>query len=415
MKRKTLSICTASLLMITSYDLNGADVQNFPEIILGDPIVVAQAPPEIRNWGPWQFPAISRLPDGRLMIGYHIAEDAATAYGAQPGVAISDDNGGTWKTTDATPAPATWTSKSLTLSNGDLLRQVSLKSRTVADIQQKLPPPLTTWTAGYGEKYIIYSDKDMPVELAGWRFARLKKNSTTWVEETAEVHIPNDIRVVTGGVLVFPWIHRIKIAPDGGLWGIGFTLRVVNRVMQKQLSVYFLRSVDAGHTWNLLAEIPYQPDQNMDKFWDQREGFTEPDITFAPDGSILCLIRTTDGSGIGPLYQSRSMDNGKTWSKPAVFDDLGVWPIFLRMENSVTLVSYGRPGLYVRATQDPSCESWGPRIPIVNPAKLGTDTCSYSDLLALDSKTALIVYSDFNYPDNQGQPCKTILVRKLAF
>ena len=34
-------------------------------------------------------------------------------------------------------------------------------------------------------------------------------------------------------------------------------------------------------------------------------------------------------------------------------------------------------------------------------------------ILALDDNCALMVYSDFNYPDDKGRPCKTILVRKI--
>ncbi|MBT3341443.1 MAG: hypothetical protein HN404_00475, partial [Gemmatimonadetes bacterium] len=58
------------------------------KIIQHDPVVVSQADPELRNWGPWQFPAIQRLPDGRLAVGYHVEADSATAYGKPPGLSI---------------------------------------------------------------------------------------------------------------------------------------------------------------------------------------------------------------------------------------------------------------------------------------------------------------------------------------
>ena len=390
------------------------------KITLGEPVVVSQAPLGTRTWGLWQFPAIQRAPDGRLQIGYQIAADSTTTYGIPPGLAVSDDDGNSWREDQAGENAPSWTSKTLVLPNGDLLCQVPLRSRKVAEIQEKLPPSLTSLAGSYGAKTVLYLAEKMPKELAGWRFARLAKGTGTWVEETAQVNIPGEVRGVTsegsdatGGVLVFPWIHRIKIGPDGSLWGYSHSLRMVDGSLQKKLVVQFLHSRDSGRTWDLLNEIPYQPDPSADPLWDKREGFTEPEIVFLPDRSILCLMRTTDGNGIGPLYASRSTDNGKTWSKPTVFDDLGVWPVLLNLENGLTLASYGRPGFYIRATNDAAGRSWGPRITVVNPGQVYADTCSYSDLIALDRQTALVVYSDFNYPDHQGKPRKTILVRKI--
>ena len=50
---------------------------------LGAPVVIAQADPSIRDWGPYQFPFVERLPDGRLHCFYHIEEDSARAYGME--------------------------------------------------------------------------------------------------------------------------------------------------------------------------------------------------------------------------------------------------------------------------------------------------------------------------------------------
>ena len=52
-----------------------------PSITLGDPVVVAQGPADIRHWGPWQFPYIERLADGGLHVIYHLEADAYQAYG----------------------------------------------------------------------------------------------------------------------------------------------------------------------------------------------------------------------------------------------------------------------------------------------------------------------------------------------
>jgi hypothetical protein len=185
------------------------------------------------------------------------------------------------------------------------------------------------------------------------------------------------------------------------------------RILVRRFLASLVRSSDNGRTWELTGTIPYQPDMQADPLWDARDGFTEPQITFIPDGTIFILLRTTDGNGVGPLYASCSRDDGRTWEKPWVFDQFGVWPQLLTLRNGVTLSSYGRPGLYLRATNDTSARQWSERITVVPPGRIGQDTCSYSDLIALSDHEALIAYSDFNVPNLEGLPCKTILVRKI--
>jgi hypothetical protein len=114
------------------------------------------------------------------------------------------------------------------------------------------------------------------------------------------------------------------------------------------------------------------------------------------------------------MYVCRSGDGGKTWDRPVVFDDEGVWPATVELQNGVALVAYGRPGLFVRASSDPAGRVWGDRVAVVEPRALQTDSCSYSDLVVLDERTAMIAYSHFNYPGPDGLLHKTILVRTIT-
>lgn len=383
-------------------------MQAQPRLVLGQPVVVSQGPTDIKNWGPWQFPSLERLGDGRLHISYHIEADSATAYGLPVGHAVSSDNGKTWQPAKDPPADG-----GLLLPNGDRLRSIALRSRPVAELT--LPEPVAIHHGTYRSVYKIYTLDSLPPELRdGWRFSRRRAGSPAWVEETATVNIPGEIRYSDNTVFTFPWMWRMAVAPDGSLWAYLYPWRAPNGVLRPKWLPVFLRSTDFGHTWDMQSEIAFYGDPSADADWDKRDGFTEPNIAFMPDGSLFALLRTTDGRGVGPMYSCTSRDNGKTWSTPRVFDSLGVWPALLTLKNGVTLSAYGRPGVYVRATSDPAGAVWGERVTVVKPGQVGKDSCSYCDLLAMDDNTALLAYSDFAWPNADGEPCKTIMVRTVT-
>ncbi len=388
-------------------------------IELGQPVTVAMAPPEVRGWGPYQFPALLRLPDGRIQASFHVEADSATAYGLPPARAVSADEGRTWTllpredSTDG--ASAVWDAVVL-LPGGDRLKIKSLCSRKASGL--RLPEKPFAQYINYGLTNAVYRVEDLPAECAaGWMFLRLPAGHTQWQEERAIVRLPGEVRTVTEGVMWFPWLSaQMIVAPDGALWSVNYTLsRVVGDRFQAKCPVTVLRSSDAGRSWDIRSEIPYAGDAAADPKAGKRLGFTEPYACFMPDGSALVLMRTTDGEGIGPLYWSRSTDSGKTWSPPAVFDDLGVWPQMLTLENGVTLAAYGRPGLYIRATTDPAGLKWEKRVTVVEPARItGSETCSYASLLPLNGHTALVAYSDFNLRNADGKRCKGIQVREVT-
>ncbi len=380
-------------------------------IQLGDPVIVSQAPPHLRSWGPWQFPLLHRLEDGRLLLEFHKEADSAVAYGLPPGQAVSQDEGASWQ-----ELPAGGLEAGLRLPNGDRLRAFQKPSLPAADLA--LPAAWAHLPSSYDITYTYYRRAALPPELRrGWWLRRQAAGSAAWQEEQAQVETPHDLVYATENVFVFPYFEqdRLHVAPDGELLATLYGLPQVerDRTIVRRFLALLVASRDNGRTWRIKSAIPYYPDPKADRLWDARDGFTEPQIGFLPDGSLLALLRTSDGNGQGPLYATRSTDGGSSWELPRVFDQIGVWPQLLTLQNGVTLAAYGRPGLYVRAASDPAARRWGRRRTIVPPRETGHDTCSYCDLLALSDHEALIAYSDFNVPDRAGRPCKSILARKI--
>lgn len=369
------------------------------------PVVIAQADAAQRQWGYHQFPAIEQLPDGRLHVRYHIQPDSARAYGLEKGHALSADGGQTWTATPGEPVHG-----GLVLANGDHLRIRHLPS-TPADQALIGQPPLLS-TKNYSALVEIYDDSLFPDEMNSWPLERKAAGESQWKLEMVNPPYPGSVRYTVEGVLPWRMFWRLRQAPDQSVWAIAYPYASLDSRTAAMMPLFF-RSTDHGHHFSFVSQIPYQPDPIADPLADQRSGFTEPDIAFLPDGSIFCLLRTTDGHGIGPLYACRSTDNGLTWSLPAVFDDLGVWPTLLTLDCGVTLAVYGRPGLFIRSCADPAGEHWSARQTVVQPRDFQTDTCSYADMIALSDSSLFLVYSDFNYQNDAGVPVKTILGRKI--
>lgn len=383
------------------------------KILLHDPVIVSQSPPELRGWGPWQFPLLIPLADGRLLLEYHREADSAQAYGLPAGQCVSADGGASWQ-----EIPAPGINAGLRLPDGSELRAIQRPSIPLAGLD--LPAPLAFLPSSYPITFHYYRWGDLPAGLqTGWWFRRGAAGSTAWVEEQAHLEIPNPLSYASEGVFVIPFFEqdRFHLLPDGTLLATLYAQPQLGdgRFIVRRWLSFLVESTDGGRTWGWKGSIPYRPDMRADSFWDERDGFTEPQIARLPDGSLIVFLRTSDGNGDGrgPLYWARSLDGGASWSRPVVFASSGVWPQVRVLADGTVLAAYGRPGLFVRAALDPSARRWGRPRAIVPPGQIGRDTCSYSSLLALPHGGALIAYSDFNVPDALGRPCKTILVRRI--
>jgi hypothetical protein len=406
---------------------------------INNPVIVAQAPVELDRaggaWGRWQFPYLRRLRDGRLHASFSVEPDSAWSHGKPMGHVYSDDEGQTWHM--GPPLVGHEAEDGVLLPNGDRLQAVQRPTRRAEDFD--LPKSVCDYVCSFGYPRSLYRAEDLPPELSEWHFRRLPAGQSEWIEEVADMRIPNqlccviqeeargttpgvtEVEQVRRGALPTPFLWgKMRIAPDGSLWAVTYTVRLQDG--KPLYAPLFLRSLDDGHTWDTLGEILYAGDSDADSMADNRDGFTEPDYNFRPDGSVICLMRTSDGNGHGPLYLARSTDGARTWSKPVAFDlafDGGKMPQLLTLDNGITLASYGQSGgpgyIAVRATADPAGLDWPPPVQahFSPPAPGGWNSCGHTEMVELDRDRALLVYSDFNCRDAEGRPRKTILVRVI--
>ncbi|MCC6857260.1 MAG: exo-alpha-sialidase [Bryobacterales bacterium] len=404
---------TASRRTILRTALGGALAARLPaapRLEIGEPRLIAEGPAEEKRWGYYQFPNLDFLPDGRIVAGFHVLADAAESYGSRPAApdrAVSADKGESWKLDASLESGC-----GLLLPNGDRLRIVTPKPFPLAPL--RVPKPAAEKRGTYsGEHYTLYRLRELPEPLGRVWLSRRRKGARAFVEEQSGLDDPLALRYSLRGMFPIVWWGDLRVAPGGSLLA-GTYPGYLEGQAGLPCNVFFYRSQDLGRNWRVQGRILYQPDLHADPQGASRDGFTEPAFEILRDGSLLCVLRTTDGRGTGPMYLSRSRDLGKTWSKPAAFAPTGVLPRLLLLGNGVLVLSSGRPGVDLRVSYDGRGERWTgpvPLVPVTGNAQ--ADSCGYTSLLPLDDNRFLVAYSWFRRPDSDGKEHKSILVRRV--
>jgi hypothetical protein len=122
-----------------------------------------------------------------------------------------------------------------------------------------------------------------------------------------------------------------------------------------------------------------------------QEGFCEPDLVHAPNGDILCVMRSGGRIGIRkapifptPLYLARSSDEGRSWTPPVPIADRGVCPQLLTMKNGAIVCAYARPGSWLIFSTDGRGETWAGAFQFAS-------SDAYCDLAEVAPDTLLVV------------------------
>ena len=429
--------------------------------------------PEELHWGFVQFPWLYNTSDGGIILSVHCEDDAPFALEGNKLYLRSDDKGKSWRAATRDDIKK----MGYATAEGDVLMPKAFPVKSVRGMKQptnfgnrriptddmlprksedseSLPLPAAVSTNVFGSFDYLYYVDTLPDDICpkGLLFSRLRKGenepedfeaSVDWKHRLVRIYDPKvvydswkgegkELLVSSPGLYSGP---RIKLGPDGKtLWTAEYKegCDPETAAYTGKGGCYILNSTDNGESWRCVSFIRYEGDAEKDHFAYLRDGFSEPSIEFMGDDSMLCLLRTCGVFGgtpeWGPTYLARSTDNGKTWSRPEYFKDRGALPQLLRLECGVTLAVITRPGIFVYASDDEGY-TWSAELEVMTDtdrSALGNliperpnfweyaGSCCNCTILPIAENKALLAYSDFYYPDENGIKRKSILTVELT-
>jgi len=191
------------------------------------------------------------------------------------------------------------------------------------------------------EKMIYWTSKDM---------------GDNWEKHEGQVIGPDSLAFGTHrGIWGSMLFHRgMTVTKDGAIEGVMYG----HIGKEKKYTTVLVRSTDNCATWNIVSVIAAGVPSDA---FQKAEGYCEPTLIKVRDGSLLCVMRI--GSYL-PLFQSRSLDEGKTWSTPVALPGLSqvaaqsVCPELLLLKNGVLALTYGRPYDRLAFSKDGSGYEW---------------------------------------------------------
>ena len=296
------------------------------------------------------FPWVFRGPDGFLSLGCSIGKHTVTERGMR---LVSEDDGETW----SPPAD------DVVGGMGTLLRD----GRAVV-LSCWGPEPSADRT--YPVATLFYTD--------GGRT----------LEQKVSGHL-------TLPFVMSPHFHRsIVELPNGTLLATIYG----RQDRHKKYSSVLIQSDDGGASWSFRSLIAHSEEIG-------KEGFCEPALVRLTNGELLCALRVG-----GPLYLTRSTDEGLTWNTPEAIADHGVDPALLLLSNGVLALSYGRPDVELMLSADGTGNTWGPPISIYR-----GPGCHYTSLVEAGNHDLVVFFSQSGFGGAAGPgPLNMIRLARLS-
>ena len=389
---------------------------------IGDPVVVTQGAVGDNAWGHYQFPGLAYTLDGNIVASWNYSDDTIDDYINTFRKKVSTDGGKTWSDDESLCS----TPDKFKMSNGKYFAGFKRANAHVATWQNAYEPAFT-WSANgvyvNNGGYKIFFAEDLPKneDTTVWGYEYDAATNTT-EEFECTINWPHAPLVEFPEGKIYPMTQMFSLSQDSiitidgvmylAMYFYGFNSYAASREYavgdhSRYYSTYIFTSEDNGRTWNFLSQLT-----TLGNSLTFSEGLCEPCLNIMPDGSVMILMRS--GGDSKPCYWARSTNKCKSWSVIKKFDDIGVLPQMVTLDCGVSIATYGRPYMRIRATSDPTGKTWQPAQTFDMYSGENNSSCYYTDLLALDDTHALWIYSDFKYPNADGVPVKSIIVRVIT-
>jgi hypothetical protein len=377
-------------------------------LMLGEPVLVAVSPGPEARWGYYQFPKLSTLPTGELLLTINTSADDDLEYGQPSPAYVSRDEGRTWARYSGEPGLTVSHSPISAVGGGEYLCTPFPRALDVRD--DVMPQPVGTLSS-YGEVRLYRLEECSPqVQAYLARLAALRwKPGSGWGAEEIDWDTRGLLARSFAGALSRTSFQYPLLCVEGALF---YPEYVTNYLLPdgsppKGMAVHLMASMDNGHSFQRVGLIAHDP-QGQDNF-------SEAAIARNVRGELVCVIRRADHRQ-KPMAITFSGDMGRHWSPYRDLFSFGVLPQLCLLGNGVLVLAFGRPGVHLALSADGAGREWTAPYPLLagNNGDLGASTCGYTSLVPLDESRLLIAYSDFDYRAADGSQRKAIWVREIA-
>ncbi len=380
---------------------------------LDDPIVAAVSDVGETRWGFHQFPNLSRLPDGRIVLTWANAADASETHGDPAPCCVSRDDGRSWEAYEGSLTPVRPHFSVSKVYNDEYLVMPSAPYLNVAEAGVRLPEPRSTANV-YGtlHNYLI---ADLPSEvqdyychIPGYRWS---SKTGEWRDDIINYDPGQMLAWKREGSDVLPrtFFERHLLRHNGELLyaDCRACYAMDDGFIPPKGCTHLMVSTDNGRSFQRRAVVA------VDR--EGRDLYGEPQLAPTTDGRLLCAIRKTDQEQ-KPMVLCWSSDNGHTWTAPQEAAPFGVWPCIQLLDCGALALSYGRPGVRLCIDKTGTGEHWSDPMALIEGSHeaITEHSCGYTCILPLDASSFLIAYSDFKHHDDDGNQRKAILVRRVA-
>ena len=156
---------------------------------ISEPTLISMGPDSrTAGWGPYQFPDLFRLSDGRILCAFNDCLDSEVAYGTERKCFVSADRGATWQ--PAREKDFAYDC-AVELPNGDRIRFDELPSLPLGDIDISDLTPINPDKIGYKETDFYWTE-DISRDIChhGWLMQRFSKEHPEGAVEEVTLNWP---------------------------------------------------------------------------------------------------------------------------------------------------------------------------------------------------------------------------------